>query len=81
VVEGAGATVGVVLGVTAGADRAKLAQRFGLRRAAPPRWAAPPAGAPLAIRELPELQVELVTAEAGGGTGYLSSRAAGLPHQ
>jgi hypothetical protein len=64
VVEAVGGTVKVFLVPTATADRAELSRRFGLRAACRPAWVAHPTAGPLPIRELPELFVELRTAEA-----------------
>ena len=66
VVEAVRATVKVFVVPAAGVDRADLSRRFGLNPGRRPRWAASPNRAPLAVRELPELQVEFMTAEQEG---------------
>jgi len=58
------AIIKVVLVATAGADRADLSRRFGLNPSRRPKWATNPTRAPLVVRELPELLVEFMTAEA-----------------
>jgi hypothetical protein len=63
VVEQFRATVEVFLVPAPGADRAKLAHRFGRGPCRRPRWSVKPSRAPLSVRELPELRVEFLTDE------------------
>jgi hypothetical protein len=59
VVEESGAKVKVYLIPAPDADRAQLAERFGLNACKRPAWAAEPTPGPLPVPELPELHVEL----------------------
>ncbi|HEY1192279.1 MAG TPA: hypothetical protein VGE74_31935 [Gemmata sp.] len=56
-----GAEVKVLLIPVPDVDRAALAARFGLSASKRPPWAAQPEPAPFAVRELPELRVELAS--------------------
>lgn len=66
VVEQVGATVKVFLIPAADADRALLAERYGLHAGKRPTWAAEPDPSRLPIPELPELHVDLEAVRPNG---------------